>query len=582
MNNRNVAYPSNLLEVLERSASSPLKKGVRFFKDGQQYSYLCYQDILFQAGCLAGELRTYYEINNLERIAITLPTSPEYIVAFFGVLAAGAVPVTLPYPSRIIASQKYISRIEGATTQSKIRYIIGDEKVAEIFNNESSSANHQSIKVIPIECFQKLNVPLSKLNTSINGSFPALIQYTSGSTSAPKGVVLTHQQVIANLDAINCGLGLVSDDICCSWLPLFHDMGLIGCLLGSIYSNIDLLLMDPIEFIRDPLNWLRLFDNYKATVTAAPNSSYLRCVQKVDSAQVKSLNLSSWRIAMNGSEPVDLEILNNFCQYFRDTGFNFKAFMPVYGMAEASLAVTFPPVNREHISINLNRELLSKGVVKIASSTFEDVNINNPWRQVISVGYTVKGIEVCILSKNKDLIKKECNLGQICIKGDSVTSGYDFDQTLTENAFFNGWFCTGDVGFIYNSELYVVGRIKDIIILNGYNYYANDIESIISQISGLIPQRIMAFSLKKQGKENLVILAETSISYLEQEREKMINLVKQTLFSSLGITPYDIVFFGKGKLPKTSSGKLQRHKGAELYINYCGEQMLENMTFSMS
>lgn len=582
MNNRNVDYPSNLLEVLEISANSPLKKGVRFFKDGQQYSYLSYQDILFQAGCLAGELRNYYKINNLERIAITLPTSPEYVVAFFGVLVAGAVPVTLPYPSRIIASQKYISRIEGATTQSRIRYIIGDKKVAKVFNNESCSANHQDIEVIPIEYLQKLNVPLDGLNTSINGSFPALIQYTSGSTSAPKGVVLTHQQVIANLDAINCGLGLVSDDICCSWLPLFHDMGLIGCLLGSIYSNIDLLLMDPIEFIRDPLNWLRLFDSYKATVTAAPNSSYLRCVQKVDSAQVKLLNLSSWRIAMNGSEPVDLEIINNFYQHFRDTGFNLKAFMPVYGMAEASLAVTFPPVNREHISVNLNRELLGEGIVKIAFSKVEDVKIDNTWRQVISVGYAVKGIEICILSKNTDLTKEECILGQICIKGDSVTSGYDFDEIITEKAFFNGWFCTGDVGFIYKTELYIVGRIKDVIILNGCNYYANDIENIISQLSGIIPQGIMAFSLKKQGKENLVILAETYTSYLEHEKEKMISLIKQTLSSSLGITPYDVVFFGKGKLPRTSSGKLQRHRGTDLYINYCGERMLENMTFSIS
>ena len=386
-------HPSNLLEILREAANSQQKKGIKFLRNGQQHDYLSYQDVYVRASCLARKLRNSYEIGKLERIAITLPTSPEYVCAFFGILASGAVPVTLPHPSRVIASKKYANRIKGAVTQSRIKYVLGNQKVAKTLANELDLSSKLDIKVVLVdELLCNLNSAFSisdiDLDTGValNTNDPAIIQYTSGSTSAPKGVILTHQQVIANLDAIRFGLDIVSNDICCSWLPLFHDMGLIGCLLGSIYNNIDLLLMNPIDFIRDPVNWLKLFGKFKATVSAAPNSAYLRCVQRTDTDQLNLLDLSSWRIAMNGAEFVDSETIDKFAQHFQNTGFQPEAFMPVYGMAEACLAVTFPPVNRKYISVEVDRKLLNKGIVEILPQDSKTVDIEHFPRRFISVG----------------------------------------------------------------------------------------------------------------------------------------------------------------------------------------------------
>lgn len=578
-------HPCNLLEMLREAANSQKKRGIKFFKNGQHYAYLSYQDVYVQASCLARELRNFYEIGKLERIAITLPTSPEFVVAFFAILAAGAVPVPVPHPSRVIASKKYASRIKGAITQSRIKCVLGNQKVARIFANEFDFASKLDIKVIIVdELLGKLNSASSiadvdcDTDVELDTNNPALIQYTSGSTSAPKGVILTHQQVIANLDAISFGLNIVSNDVCCSWLPLFHDMGLIGCLLGSIHNNIDLLLMNATDFIRDPVNWLKLFGNFKATVSAAPNSAYLRCVQRTDIDKVNLLDLSSWRIAMNGAEFVDSETLDKFARHFHNAGFQPEAFMPVYGMAEACLAVTFPPLNRKYISLEVDRKLLSKGIVEIFPQDSKAVDLKDFPRRFISVGSAVKGINVNILSSN-GLTKEENKLGQICIRGDSVTNGYDYDEIQTEKSYRDGWFCTGDLGFFHDGELFVVGRVKDVVILNGQNYYAHDIEFIVSQVDCLIPQGIMALSLRKHGLENLVILAETTKNYSNCERENIVSSVRQVLFSSIGISPLDVVLYRQGKLPRTSSGKLQRHRGAELYLSHQVEQtLLETVT----
>ena len=579
-----ISRTSNLLEMLREAANSQQLRGIRFFKRGKQHSYLSYKDIYIHANCLAKKLRYSYKIGNFERVAITLPNSPEYVAAFFGIIAAGAVPVPLPHPSRVVASKIYASRIKGAITQSRIQYVIGNQKTAQTFANEFDFFDKLGIEVVLVEDLCNLDSASSVSNIDIdpdtNPSIdcPALIQYTSGSTSAPKGVVLTHQQVMANLDAIRFGLKIVSNDVCCSWLPLFHDMGLIGCLLGSIYNNIDLLLMNPIDFIRNPLDWLKLFDKFKATVTAAPNSAYLRCVQRIDIERVNSLDLTSWRIAMNGSEFVDPETIDKFSQHFYVAGFQPEVFLPVYGMAEACLAVTFPPLNRKYISVDVDRKLLSKDIVENFPQD-KVVDLQHSLRRFVSVGSAAKGIDVNVLSNN-DLTKKENKLGQICIRGDSVTNGYDYDKVQTEKSYFKEWFCTGDLGFFHNGELFVAGRVKDVIVVNGQNYYAHDIELTVSQLDGLIPYGIIAFGLRKQGLENLLILAETSKDYSNGERENIISSVRHILFSSMGISPLDVVLYRRGELPRTSSGKLQRHKGAELYLNYCAKQTLETATLS--
>lgn len=568
---------SGIPGLLERAANSCKDKGIRFLRSGSVYSHLSYGSLLSDAVSFARYMRKLCLVGKLERVSIALPSSPEFVIAFFGTLLAGAVPVPLPYLGRFTAVSRYGDRMRAAITQSNIRYVITTEYASKKLEKNFSFLTDLNVSLISVETTQggSFESDYSDMDVELDVDSPALIQYTSGSTSKPKGIILTHRQLMANLDAINVGLDLRSEDVCCSWLPLFHDMGLIGCLLGSINSNIDLLLMDPIEFIRNPLNWLKPIDEFNATVTSAPNSAYLRCIQKVDGDDVNSLDLSSWRIAMNGSEFVDPETMYEFSQHFRAANFDSKAFLPVYGMAEASLVVTFPPVNRDYRVICLDRKLLGKNTIKVLPAN-ESYSYVSSYMQVASVGTAGMGIEVCILSEDSYLSQAEEHLGEVCIRGCSVTSGYDSNEVDISESLIDGWLKTGDLGFFYRGELYIVGRIKDVIVLNGENFYAHDIELVVQQITELASQNVMAFGLRRNGLEELILLVETPKSLTNtDEWQKIEDFVRTLLFSSFGITPSEIVFLTGDKLPMTSSGKLQRHKGADLYIKYRCDGLLK-------
>lgn len=560
---------SGILGLLERAANSGRGKGIRFLKSGSVYSHLPYENLLSSAVLFARYMKNSYPVERLERVAIALPNSPEFVTAFFGTLLIGAVPVPLPHLGRFTAISRYDDRMRGAITQSNIRYVITTEYASKRLEKDFSFFSELDVSLIAIDTMQfcSLDLNCNDVGAELDLDAPALVQYTSGSTSKPKGIILTHRHLMANLDAINVGLDLCSADICCSWLPLFHDMGLIGCLLGSINSNIDLLLMDPIEFIRNPLNWLKPMSEFKATVTSAPNSAYLRCAQKVDVNDVVSLDLSSWRIAMNGSEFVDPETMHEFSQHFCAANFSPKAFLPVYGMAEASLAVTFPLLNKSYQVLCLDRKSLNKDAIKIVPVDESCSHVDN-YMQVVSVGTAAMGMEICIFSEDSHLFQSEGRLGEICIKGDSVTSGYDSNEVDITKNLVDGWLKTGDLGFFYKGELYIVGRLKDVIVLNGENFYAHDIELAIQQVPEFESHKMMAFGLRKNGLEELILLIEPPKSMPYAGRQSIEDAIRTLLFSSFGITPSDIVFLAGDKLPITSSGKLQRHKGADLYLKY--------------
>ncbi len=563
-----MAISIGIPSLLEKAATSHANRGISFLKGGSVYACFSYSKLFHSAKAFSQHLMQSYSLNFLERIAVALPSSPESVVAFFGILLAGAVPVPLPHLGRFTAMSRYLERMKGAVTQSSIRFIVTTEHAFNKMEGDSGFLSSLNITLVSLD-IQKLKQvsPGNGLDVELNLDAPALVQYTSGSTSQPKGIVLTHRQLMANLKAIDVGLNLSSEDICCSWLPLFHDMGLIGCLLGSINKNINLLLMEPIEFIRDPLNWLKPIEEFGATITSAPNSGYLRCVQKTSSEDVQSLDLSSWRIAMNGAEFVDPKTMTQFAEHFERAQFNSKAFMPVYGMAEASLAVTFPPVGREGRIVCLERRLLSKNIIEIIPEEFSDFSENH-YMQIASVGTAARGIEIQILSENLHLSQDEMTLGEICIRGSSVTSGYDSALTNISESLIDGWLKTGDLGFFYEGELYIVSRIKDVIVLNGENFYAHDIELASKQVIGSVSDKIMAFGLRRNGLEELIILVEISKLIAYPECQRVEDSMRGFLFSEFGITPSEIIFLSEEKLPRTSSGKLQRYRGAELYLRY--------------
>ncbi|MBG1271050.1 AMP-binding protein [Nostoc sp. WHI] len=549
--------PQDLLAVLKRAAEYNPTRGIRLFQVGQEVEYLLYQQLYQDVGRIASSLKNLLNITPGERIGVILPTSADFVRAFFGVIAAGGVPVTLPAPFRFSSSIRYVQRIYGALTRSQIHRVLGDKKLIKILG-EASGCPDYSIQVLTVS-----NLLLEDFTTysELVENNPAFIQYTSGSTSDPKGVILTHKQILANLEAIRHGLKMEHKDVVCTWLPMFHDMGLVGCLLSSIYTQIDLLLMAPDDFIRNPLYWLKLFEPYQATLSPAPNSAYLRCAEQIKEEDIKTLDLSSWRSAMNGSEQIDSLTTKKFIDKFQIAGFHPEAMMPVYGLAEATLAVTFPPIDRGIHSVFTRRSLIGEKIVDIVSPDNPDA------KEVISVGYPVKGIEICLFEDNGTPISTKNKIGEICIRGDSVTKGYDFDEQATNSAFREGWFATGDLGFFHQDELYITGRRKEVIIVHGQNYYAHDIELVVKELEGFKIRNAMAISVENKGTESLVLFVVTNEVDTEK-RKQFISIIREAVSLSLGISPLDVIFLKQNEIPLTSSGKLERHKGLQLYESH--------------
>lgn len=379
-----------LVDLLRQAAIRRPNRGVRLFRSGHESESVSYEELYEDAGQIASALMNRISKVRYERVALLFPSSGDYLRAFFGVLAAGAVPVPLPSPLRFSTPKRFAERICGALLQSRIRIVIGSEKMIPILRAVVASLNINAT----ILSITDLRLEKSPDWSELSPHDPALIQYTSGSTASPKGVILTHGQILANLDAIGHTLNLRDDDIGCSWLPLFHDMGLIGCLLGAVYGAIDLLLMPPEDFILDPLTWLFLIHRYRATLSAAPNSAYFYCARRMAQHDAKTLDLSCWRVAMNGSEMVDAATIRDFMKQFQPVGFRPEAMLPVYGLAEASLAVTFPPLERGVRSVWVRRITLSQGIVQLS----EPGGIDS--REVVSVGRPVTGMEICLLGRD--------------------------------------------------------------------------------------------------------------------------------------------------------------------------------------
>ncbi len=552
--NRKLA-DSTLLSILRRASTCAPTKGIRLFKGGRLYEHLTYDSLFESSGNLACSLMNSIENIGGERIALFMPFGADSIRAFFGILAAGAVPVPLPSPHHFTRPDRFAERIRGALRQSQIKYIVSGERLLSFLEKTLLSLER------PPRIYS-INSLLNKAaywNSPLPGDI-ALVQYTSGSTASPKGVMLTHAQIVANISSIAKCLELGPDDVGCSWLPLFHDMGLIGCLLTATYSMIDLLLMAPEEFMVDPSAWLQLISNQGATICTAPNSAYALCAEKVDSLNTISLNLESWRVAMNGSEMINASSTRMFIEKFQRVGFRKETMLPVYGLAEASLAVTFSPLGSEMKTLVLSRNSLNRGFAVRAEKENADL------REVVSVGRPVTNTAVRIYDSTGIQLPDRA-VGEIHVRGQSVMMGYEADKGSTDSAFqTRDWLRTGDLGFMEDGELYVTGRVKDILIVRGKNYYTHDVEMLVSRVEGVWMHNSVAISVQSDLTEELVVMVESRLR-TEDQYYTMKAAIRESLSDTLGVTPSDIVIVKPGGLPRTSSGKLERFKASALYLS---------------
>lgn len=563
---------NSLIDVLAIQAEiNPHKTVFRVVKKNEETETITYGRLHQRATQLA----SYFKKRNLsgERALLLYNSSIEYIESFFGCLYAEVISIPLfPLSSRNSQSTERVESII-KDAQPKIR----------LENSQSISRAKESM----LSGVESINIDLLSLDDNNNwikpdlsASSTAYLQYTSGSTSAPKGVVVTHENLLHNLELLKNFFDLNEDSVIASWLPFHHDMGLIGIVLQTVYVGATCVIMPPEDFIQRPIRWLQMISKYKATYSGAPNFAYDLCVKNTTQEQLESLDLRSWQIAFNGSEPVRSSTIEQFSDKFSPVGFKAESFYPGYGLAENTLGVTAKKTNLMPRKVKIDVKAMQEQRVSLSLSQGTDAK----W--VVSCGQLPKEQEVIIV--NPDNYRKcfDDEIGEIWIKGKSVAKGYWKNKRFTANN-FNAYLSdsmdgpylrTGDLGFVLHNELYISGRLDDLIILHGQNYYPQDIEYTVENSHSLISDgKIAAFKITKGGKEGVVIVAELDRTFRHtkniqnnQETRDVIELkkiVKNNIVRQYQIHVHDIAFLLPGGVPVTTSNKIQRKKTKEQYLN---------------
>jgi 1-acyl-sn-glycerol-3-phosphate acyltransferase len=493
-----------------------------------------------------------------DRIALMLPTGRDFFVAFFGILYAGAVPTPIYPPMRLSQLEEHLRRQAGILRNAGARLLVtvaeGRGLATLLQAQVGSLTTIESVARLSPRTAEAASLPI------MDDTSTALIQYTSGSTGDPKGVVLSHANLLANIRAIGRAMEASSADIFVSWLPLYHDMGLIGAWLGSLYFAAPLYVMSPLGFLARPESWLWTIHRFRATLSAAPNFGFELCVNKIDDAKLQGLDLGSLRMVANGAEPVSVQTLRRFFERFARYGFRPEAMAPVYGLAENAVGLAFPPPGRPPIIDRVDREALSRrGVAKPARA-----NALHPL-EIVSCGQPISGHEIRIADEVGREVG-ERHEGRLEFRGPSATSGYFRNETKTRELIRGGWLDSGDRAYMAGGDIYITGRIKDIIIRAGRNIYPEEIEKAVAEIPGIRKGCVAAFGVadRASGTERMIVLAETRETDLAA-RAALQARVQRAASDIAGTPPDDVVLAPPRTVPKTSSGKIRRSAAKELY-----------------
>ena len=549
-----------LVEVLEwhvdRNAERP---HVFLREEDSRERPITYGDLFRHAVAVAAGLRER-GIGSGERIALVLRTEADFFYAFFGVLLAGGVPVPLYPPFRADRIEEYARRQLAILDNARVRALLTfpeAERVAHLLEPRVGSLE----LVATVGALAVADAPARP--AALASGDAALIQYTSGSTGDPKGVLLTHANLLANIRAIGEAIAIAPDDVAVSWLPLYHDMGLIGSWLGALYHGVPIVIFSPIAFLTRPVRWLQAIHAHRGTLSAAPNFAFDLCVRKVRDHELAGLDLGSWRLALNGSEAVCADTIERFIQRFGPHGFRAEAMAPVYGLAEASVALTMPPVGRAPRVDAVDRAAFS--LTRTAQPAAPAAAA--PPLRFVSCGRPVPGHEIRIVDRAGAVLGERLE-GRIEFCGPSVTGGYFRRPDLTQAALDDGWMDSGDLGYWAEGELYVTGRRKDLIIKAGHNLYPQEVEELVSEVPGVRKGCVAAFGVPDPavGTERLVVVAETREA-APAVRETLRRAVLDRVVAALGVPADSVVVCGPGTVLKTSSGKIRRSATRDAYVH---------------
>lgn len=550
-----------LVDVLEwHVAAHPDRPHIRFYSDTDEGEVITYQELLRGATQVASGLLEL-GLNNKESVVIMLPTSRNYFFSFFGVLLAGGIPVSVYPPGHLKQIEEHLRRHAAITANSLASIMITMpemKRFAKIMHAQVENLRHlvtmsdlAALTPTPPESFRR---------PALGPDDIAFLQYTSGSTGAPKGVILTHANLLANIRSMGSALKVNSNDIFVSWLPLYHDMGLIGAWLGSLHYACQLIIMSPLSFIARPARWLWAIHRYRGTLSAAPNFAYEQCLRRIDDKDLEGLDLSSWRCAFNGAEAVSPVTVTRFIDRFAKYGFRKEAMMPVYGLAESSVGLAFPPLSRGPVIDRIRRDnLMASGQATPAEGTEADV------LQFVGCGGPLPRHQIRIVDSN-DRELPDRQEGLLQFQGPSATSGYFRNPDKTSSLFHGEWLDSGDMGYIANGEVFITGRRKDIIIKAGRNIYPEELEEAIGDIEWVRKGNVAVFGSidPDSGTERLVVLAETR----KRDPQALSSLQTQvnSLVTDLVGTPADdVVLAPPNTVLKTSSGKIRRAASCKIY-----------------
>jgi len=538
-------------------ARHPQRIHITLLAENERSETLSYGELQRRALGAAAALRAH-GLAPGQACALMLPTSLEFFVAFCGVLLAGGVPVPLYPPARPSALEDHLKRQAGilANCEAHLLVTVPEAKpLAHLIKPLAPTLRHV---LTPDElAVESIAEPASRAPTDL-----ALLQYTSGSTGNPKGVMLTHAQLLANLRAMGGAVAAGPRDVFVSWLPLYHDMGLIGAWMGSLYYGMHLVLMSPLAFLARPSRWLRAIAAHRGTISAAPNFAYEICASRLDPRELEGLDLSSWKWAFNGAEAVSAETLARFAQRLAPFGFDPRAITPVYGLAECGLDLAFPPPWRGTRVDHIDREalMLAGSAVPVAAGAANAVG-------VVACGSALPGYEIRIVDRSGRLLP-EREQGHIQFRGPSATAGYYRNAEATAQLLDGDWRHTGDLGYFAGGELFVTGRDKDLIIRAGHNLHPFELEAAVGELAGIRKGCVVVFGVPdpRGATEQVVVVAETRETDAGRRRELAGRI--QALAAGLIDGPADdVVLVPPGSVLKTSSGKLRRAGTLDAYLD---------------
>lgn len=535
-------------QALERAAATD--RGVTLIDRHLAERHLSYADLADAAGRAAASL-SRLGVGEGDRVCLLAPTSAELLFALFGTWWAGGVPVVLPLPRRQSELDDYIDDMAGRVKATGARVLV----LSELFAPYASGLETLPARMVTTDELAH-DRPAPAESTRPDPEDLAYLQFTSGTTAHSRAVALSHRNLLTNMGGIGAMLGIDAErDVLVSWLPLFHDMGLISMLLGGVLFRIPLVLEPTEEFLGRPGSWLDAISRYGGTTTAAPNFGYSLAARDLRS-NPRPLDLSRWRIAGNGAEPIDVDTLDAFTEAAAEHGFRSEAMCPMFGLAEGTLAVTLSvPDEPLHVE-GISREVLeTEHRAEPASSGDPDT------RTFAACGHPIPGHDVSIRGRDGEPLPGG-HVGEIWFRGPSVMQGYWRDPEATDEAIRDGWLRTGDLGYLGPHGLVVTGRIKDVIILGGRNLYPEDYEARTEDVDGVRRGNVIAFALPE--RERMVVVAETTLE--ETEADGAARRVLETLRRELPRGPEEVLLVPPGTIPKTSSGKRQRGRCRDRYL----------------